>query len=165
MSKKSFLLILLAGRVKTISMPVLKNQRHEKFAQRIAKGDAATKAYIAAGFSPKAAKQNASRLRENEVIGERIAELQASAAKRVEWSIAERLKFFREAAEIPPAKITLKHRVCQGMRKTKFGNYLLVPDKLKAAVEYGRLAGDYDRDAEVEANGVTVRVRIGGNAQ
>lgn len=32
-------------------MPVLKNQRHERFAQELAKGKSATDAYLAAGYA------------------------------------------------------------------------------------------------------------------
>ncbi|WP_455872862.1 hypothetical protein [Rhizobium yanglingense] len=42
-------------------MPVLKNARHEKFAQALAKGKTATEAYAEAGFKPHDG--NAARLR------------------------------------------------------------------------------------------------------
>lgn len=43
-------------------MPVLSNSRHELFAQGLAIGKSAKQAYIDAGYKPKGARQNASRL-------------------------------------------------------------------------------------------------------
>ena len=59
-------------------MPILNNERHERFCQAIAAGISQTQAYIAAGFrsqSGKGAAQSASRLRRKPRIAERIAEL------------------------------------------------------------------------------------------
>jgi hypothetical protein len=146
-------------------MPVLKNQKHEKFAQAVALGEAAGAAYQKVyRVTASVAETAGPRLFRNVQVSARIDELKANAAAKVEWSIAERLKFLREAAETPPDQLTLGHRVCQGQRMTKEGSFLLVPDKLKAVDLYSKLSGDYDREAEIEANGVTVRVKIGGNA-
>jgi hypothetical protein len=146
-------------------MPVLKNQKHEKFAQAVAMGEAAGASYRKVyRVAPSVAETAGPRLCRNVQVRERVDELKAGAAAKVEWSIAERLIFLREAAEIPPDQLTLGHRVCQGQRMTKDGSYLLVPDKLKAVDLYSKLSGDYDREAEIEANGVIVRVKIGGNA-
>lgn len=59
-------------------MAVLKNARHEKFAQERAKGKSVDAAYVDAGF--KANRGNAARLNANESIQARIAELQGKAA-------------------------------------------------------------------------------------
>lgn len=143
----------------------LKNQRHEKFAQLVAKGETGAAAYKAVyGGSDKAAKANGSRLIANDSLKDRIAALKQAAARKVEWSIAERLDFLREAALTPPEDLTLSSRVCQGKRVTQFGDYLLVPDKIKALVEYGRLAGDYKGDLDELSKGLTIKVVIGGNA-
>jgi hypothetical protein len=61
-------------------MPILKNTRHEKFAQELAKGKSATKAYRAAGF--KGDRTAASRMSTNVNISKRVAELQGKAAER-----------------------------------------------------------------------------------
>jgi phage terminase small subunit len=70
-------------------MPVLKNARHEKFAQGLFKGKTADKAYVDAGFKPHDG--NAARLRGNERIVARVAELQSKVAEKAEWSAADRL--------------------------------------------------------------------------
>src|SRR5262245_43423116 len=59
-------------------MPILKNERHERFCQAIAAGMSQTDAYICAGFRAKPGKgaaQSASRLRKQPHIAERLAEL------------------------------------------------------------------------------------------
>lgn len=61
-------------------MPVLKNARHERFAQGLAKGKTADDAYAEAGFKPN--RHNASRLKTNDNILARIAELQSKAAEK-----------------------------------------------------------------------------------
>jgi hypothetical protein len=59
-------------------MPILRNQRHERFAQAIAKGEPTARAYELAGYS--AHNGNPFRLREKESIASRITELQHEAA-------------------------------------------------------------------------------------
>jgi len=59
-------------------MPILKNQRHEKFAQLVAKGLAASRAYAEAGYDVKpgnSAEAAASRLLSNVKVSERMQEL------------------------------------------------------------------------------------------
>lgn len=71
-------------------MSVLKNARHEAFAQALAKGKSADEAYSAAGY--KADRGNASRLTANDNIAARVAELQGKGADRAEIDIARVLK-------------------------------------------------------------------------
>lgn len=71
-------------------MSVLDNQRHELFAQNVAKGMNQTEAYIEAGYSEEGANGNAARLMANDAVKERVRELQASAAQKTETSV-ERL--------------------------------------------------------------------------
>ncbi|MBI1179117.1 MAG: terminase small subunit [Alphaproteobacteria bacterium] len=58
----------------------LKNGRWERFAQGLARGETADAAYQAAGYKPN--RHNASRLKTNETILSRVAELQQEIAKR-----------------------------------------------------------------------------------
>ncbi len=62
-------------------MQILTNARHERFAQSLAKGMSADAAHTAAGYKP--SRGNASRLRANESIVERVAELQGSTARQI----------------------------------------------------------------------------------
>jgi len=95
-------------------MPVLKNTRHEAFAQALAKGQTSDEAYRTAGF--KANRGNATRLKANESIAERVAEIQGKSADRAEIDIARVLKelvrlgtsdirdAFTEAGQLKPPK-------------------------------------------------------------
>ena len=67
-------------------MAALKNARHERFAQELAKGETADAAYELAGFS--ANRGNATRLKANESIARRVAEILSGAAKRTEITVA-----------------------------------------------------------------------------
>lgn len=56
--------------------------RHEIFCQRVSEGMELKKAYVAAGFAEKGARQNASRLMANDYIAARISELIQAAFRR-----------------------------------------------------------------------------------
>lgn len=71
-------------------MPVLKNTRHEAFAQGMAKGMTADAAYEAAGFKP--SRSAASRLSAKVNIRARICELTERSATRAEIDIARTLQ-------------------------------------------------------------------------
>ena len=62
-------------------MPVLKNPKHERFAQELAKGKSGDSAYVTAGYTRN--KDNASRLKATESVLSRIAEIQSRAAEKV----------------------------------------------------------------------------------
>ena len=67
-------------------MPTLENSRHELFAQELAKGSTADAAYVAAGFS--ANRGHATRLKANESVERRVAEILSKAANRTEITVA-----------------------------------------------------------------------------
>jgi hypothetical protein len=46
-------------------MAVMERSKHEQFAQLVSKGVSATKAYVSIGYSPKGARQSASRMLTN----------------------------------------------------------------------------------------------------
>ncbi len=62
-------------------MRSLKNPKHERFAQELAKGKTADEAYQNAGFKPN--RGNAARLKANENIRARVNELQTRVVERV----------------------------------------------------------------------------------
>jgi len=68
-------------------MPALENARHERFAQELAKGETATAAYATAGYEPNDG--NAARLKGNERIEARVAEILGRAATRAEITVAD----------------------------------------------------------------------------
>lgn len=61
-------------------MPILKNNKHERFAQEWSKGMTAEKAYVSAGYSE--SRSAASRLSANVNILSRVREIQSKAAQR-----------------------------------------------------------------------------------
>jgi phage terminase small subunit len=62
-------------------MPILKNTHHELYAQGLAQGKTAQAAYEDAGYKPNGG--NPYRLKDNERIQRRVAEIQSAAAERV----------------------------------------------------------------------------------
>jgi hypothetical protein len=74
-------------------MSPLKNIRHEKFCQGIVSGLSQTKAYTAAGYSERGAKQSAARLLNNPDVRSRVSELQQEIESSfVRLQITERLQ-------------------------------------------------------------------------
>ena len=74
-------------------MDPLKNMRHEKFCQGIVSGLSQTKAYTAAGYNERGAKQSAGRLLNNADVRSRVSELQQEIESSfVRLQIAERLQ-------------------------------------------------------------------------
>lgn len=71
-------------------MGLLANARHERFAQELASGKSGSEAYILAGFEPN--RHNASRLKTNETVQARVAEILQAAALRVEITQARVLE-------------------------------------------------------------------------
>ena len=89
-------------------MPILPNPRHEKFAQALAKGKTADEAYQEAGYKPN--RGNAATLKANQSISDRVAELQAGAAAKAEWTAADRLaalKRISDAAEAEDPRVAV----------------------------------------------------------
>ena len=80
-------------------MPILKNPKHERFAQELAKGKTATEAMAAVGYADP---RNSTRLTNNDEIRRRIDELMTKGAQRAEVTIES---LIREAAEIHRAAV------------------------------------------------------------
>ena len=76
-------------------MPVLPNERHERFAQELAKGKPATEAYEKAGY--KHNRHNAASMRQKKHILERVAELQTRSAQKAEVTIESLIAEVEEA--------------------------------------------------------------------
>lgn len=79
-------------------MPILRNARHERFAQEIAQGKTADEAYAIAGYSKN--RRNASRLKANEDIRKRIEEILSQAAEYAAVTKAWVLETLRDNALI-----------------------------------------------------------------
>jgi hypothetical protein len=84
-------------------MPVLKNPRHERFAQLVASGIAANAAFTQVGYR---GPQNSPRLSRNELVARRIEELQARNARKAEMAAMTRDELVEILAEIVHATRT-----------------------------------------------------------
>lgn len=71
-------------------MPVLKNAKHEAFAQGLAAGKRPTAAYVDAGYKPSPA--SATRLSKSVKVSERVTELIGRGADRAEINVARVLR-------------------------------------------------------------------------
>jgi len=84
-----------------MQMPVLSNARHERFAQFLAQGKTATKAYELAGYKPN--RWNAAFLARQDKIRERLTQINTELAKvtriTVEMLIAQNDEIRRRAME------------------------------------------------------------------
>jgi phage terminase small subunit len=78
-------------------MPALKNARHEKFAQELAKGKTADEAYQLAGYRPN--RGNATTLKANQSVRDRVEELTERAADKAVIDKAWVLDRLRQNAE------------------------------------------------------------------
>ena len=64
-------------------MSSLQNSKHEQFANAVAKGVSAEKAYVSAGYSAQGAAASASRLLRDAKVRERINELKAAITEKI----------------------------------------------------------------------------------
>ena len=76
---------------------LLRNARHERFAQALAAGKTADEAYQDAGYKPD--RGNASRLTANDSIRRRVEEITTRVAEKAEWTAADRLKMLDQIAK------------------------------------------------------------------
>ena len=128
-------------------MPVLKNARHEKFAQARASGKSIDDAYVAAGYKRNGG--NACRLNENESVAGRIREFQKGAAKIAKVEAADIIaglieNYKRAAGQLPVARGPV------GDDGRPIGPYILVCDlhaANKALELLGKTIGIFHEDA------------------
>ncbi len=104
-------------------MPVLKNARHEKFAQNLSKGMSATEAYEKAGYKPN--DQNAARLTRNDEVRARIAELQNRAAEKTGYTIVKATAELEEARQLAATEKNPAAMVSASMGKAKVNGLLV----------------------------------------
>lgn len=129
----------------------LKNARHERFAQELAKAATLGDAYVAAGYARN--DKNAARLRKNEGVADRLAELMAGAAEKAKidaaWVLEQAVdlhKKAKEAGAFSPAARALelvgKHVEVQAFREQM---------NLTGLVEYKNLS-DEEISARIAAH-------------
>jgi phage terminase small subunit len=123
----------------------LKNARHERFAQELAKGSAADAAYVAAGFKPN--RGNAIRLKANESVAARVVELKSRAAEKavvtVENLTERLLKIAKKGEDATDAPLLSVARASL-MDAAKLNG--LIIDRSKVGFDFSGLS-DEDLDA------------------
>jgi hypothetical protein len=87
-------------------MPVLSNAKHELFCQHLALGKTATEAYEMAGYKP--SRSNASVLKANQNISDRLSEILQQSERKV----VQQIEYTRESllAELEEARQTARDR-------------------------------------------------------
>lgn len=80
-------------------MPSLANARHENFCLNLVSGMSQTEAYIKAGYSPRGANGEASKLISNHIISARIRELQKASESSKIISVQKRKERLTEIIE------------------------------------------------------------------
>lgn len=103
-------------------MPILRNQRHEAFAQELAAGERASEAYLRAGYRPNYG--NCIRLKGNERIVARVAELQSQGATMAVVTIATLVHELDEARSVALARGQASAAVKATMSKAKLTGQL-----------------------------------------
>lgn len=134
-------------------MAVLTNQRHERFAQEMAKGMSATEAYASAGYKPDDG--NATRLTGNDRVQARVAELLSKGAERTLVTIESITE------ELEAARLLAMHKdvsnpsaaVAASMGKAKL--YGLLVDKTESNNTHHVISGDLPTADEWTAEHVT----------
>lgn len=98
-------------------MPVLKNPRHEAFAQALAEQKTADEAYVLAGYAP--GRGNATRLKLNDSIQKRVAELLEKVARKTEVTVESLTAELEQARAIAIAENQAAAAVSATMSKAK----------------------------------------------
>jgi hypothetical protein len=104
-------------------VPILTNAKHELFAQALAKGENASKAYVSAGF--KGSRANACRLKANSNVIARVFEIQTAGAQSAEISVASLLAELEEARSKATGLNQLSAAVRATAEKAKISGLLI----------------------------------------
>jgi hypothetical protein len=131
-------------------MPVLKNPRHEQFAQGVFSGLTAVEAYMNAySCSRENAERNATRFTENEGICGRISELNGETAKLACYEKADCIRDLVAMIQAEPVTAGPKNRL-SNLYMSKAGPYFALPDKLAAMARLAKMLG-WDEADKLEA--------------
>jgi len=143
-------------------MTILNNQKHEMFAQAIAKGESGSAAYSKVyGVSEKSATEAASRLSRNVKVRARVRELQEKAADETVLALRKKRVYLWRVV-MTPIDDVVGTDLHQGYTNS---GAPIMPDKLRAIELDSKLAGDFMEKVEVKADGLSElldSIRAGG---
>jgi hypothetical protein len=118
---------------------ILKNSRHELFAQLVAEGKSATAAMKEAGYSDG---RNSWRLMRNEAIRGRIDELLARGAERAEVTVVSLLDELETARQLAMTKGQASAAVQATMGKAKLAGLIVDRREVGGAGEFDHLTDE-----------------------
>jgi hypothetical protein len=123
-------------------MPLLKNPRHERFAQLVASGKLShAEAFRQAGYAETGAKEKASRLMTNDNVAARSAELRTQNAEQCQMSREEALAWLTRIILTGAGSVQPNDALCQSYTIGKHGTKLTMPDKIAAARQLANMTG------------------------
>lgn len=116
-------------------MAALKNAKHERFAQELAKGLSQSEAYVAAGYQP--SRSAAARLAADVNICARLAAIQERGAVRAELTLADIINELEEARQVALTAATPQSgsAVAATMGKAKLLGLVVDKAEVKSEVE------------------------------
>lgn len=127
-------------------MAVLKNPKHERFAQELAKGKSQAEAYEAAGYA--ASEPNASRLTRHDKVQARVAELKQRVSDRtVEYTAVTRADILLELKKLAMAPlgaefVSAKEKRCALVDYAKMEGWFIERHEFGEPGAFERLADD-----------------------
>ena len=135
-------------------MPILKNQRHEVFAQGIAKGLSASDAFrVVTPGKPKNVDIKACQMRRQTGVETRIAELRAENDRKATLSREQMLEWLTRVIMTGAGSVTPTDSLCQAHKVTNGDGWeaheVKVPDKLGAAQQLARMC-DWNSAERIE---------------
>jgi len=117
---------------------VLKNDQRERFAQEYSKEQNATQAAIRAGYSPKTAAQQGSRLLANKEVRNRVDYLIEQASREAIYDVQATAEFLRQARDLNIAEIVEIVNGCDELPKDEVykinGSTLNILDSQRAVI-------------------------------
>jgi hypothetical protein len=150
----------------SLGVPLLRNPRHELFAQAVASGKSASEAYRQSGAAGKNADVHSARMMVNDGICKRAAELKAAQSQKSELSSDQLREFLVAVIQTPAGKVDEQSRLCQSYKNTSEARQIRMPDKLRAVEQLVKLCGwnepeKFEHGANNELTDLLKRLRGG----
>jgi phage terminase small subunit len=134
------------------------NPRQERFAQLVASGMPASRAYREAGYSATgtASETCAAKLLRIAKVASYVEAVRKAAKEKGETAayltLEEKRKFLRSVVTTPVGEVNASSPLCQSFKVTKDGLEYKVPDKLRALELDAKLAGEMTEKVEHSAS-------------
>jgi len=134
-------------------MPVLKNPRHEKFAQEVAKGLSASAAYqkVFSGCTVQSAETAGPKLLRSVQVNFRVDELKTKTAEKLQITREELVKMCIDIVKSKPSDAGMENPLCE-LKMSKQGPFATFPDKKGIMERLCKMLGfDAPEKHEIEA--------------